>query len=332
MLHERHNWIFALAALLTVLLAACSEKSEPGVGLKAVTADLSFGIPPLPEEAFVEPPQVGQVDLQIQLPRTPGQTTASPAPLKCPEAPVTEFADEEAPIDAKGRPIEGVYDWKLDGRYTVQGVKLGLPPFEERAIERLTQDSVNRENYTFQHVQVVKGTSPPIILTSTFELNNTDPEANFNLTAVGRVESPRLRGLRLTRFEQRTTRETTVYAPSRPLLFLPLPVRVGTSFTSQESDPGSRITVSHSGKITGRIQIDACGELISAWLVDGEQTVTQGSTVVRRNYDYAVATQFGATIVFEHVEDPCQQTVNGECQPEPRLVYNTRIGSVGPRG
>lgn len=337
MARARHRQDLAIFLVAFALLYACSRSSQPGVGLKAVTADLSFGIPPLTEEAFQSSlAQLGEVDLRIELPRSPREvTTVPPAAPKCPEAPITEFVDEEAPIDAKGRPAEDLYDWKLDGHHAVQGggqsVKVALSPFEERRIEGVTQDPANRDNYTFRHVEVIKGTSPPITRTASYELNNSDPEASFNHPTLGRVESPRLRGLRLIKFEQKGAQGTTVFQPNRPILYLPVPVRVGTSFTSAETDPRNGIALAHSGVIRGRILLDACGELISAWLIDGEQTVTQGGSAVRRNYDYAVATQFGATIVFEHVEDPCQQTVNGQCQPEPRLVYDSRVGSLGPK-
>src|SRR5687768_16059827 len=112
-----------VACVIIVTSAACVEQDQPGVGAKAINADVAFGTddepgggpesPPAAPANFA--PQTGERATSVpalprsvvtspraSVPRFPfeARTTTIPAgPNSCPNAGLNEFPDEEAPLN-----------------------------------------------------------------------------------------------------------------------------------------------------------------------------------------------------------------------------------------
>jgi hypothetical protein len=104
------------------------------------------------------------------------------------------------------------------------------------------------------------------------------------------------------------------------LLVLPLPVRTGEEFTSVAVDPRSRFTIRYDAMTVRRSRVDACGEIIEGWLVEGIQTTSAGDA---RDYRIIVAPHLGAILLNESVSlENDSGTYNldftiGQSQPDP---------------
>ena len=56
-------------------------------------------------------------------------------------------------------------------------------------------------------------------------------------------------------------------------------------------------------KVTRRARIDACGDVVDGWSVEGTRTFSQGTAAgTPQNYDFVVATQLGAMLISEHIK------------------------------
>jgi hypothetical protein len=79
---------------------------------------------------------------------------------------------------------------------------------------------------------------------------------------------------------------------------LPLPVVPGEQFASVAVDADTLQVASYQAQVVSRDRIDACGEYVEGWRVRGTLTFA-GETP--QQYDILVATQYGATVVSEHI-------------------------------
>ena len=89
------------------------------------------------------------------------------------------------------------------------------------------------------------------------------------------------------------------FNPSPPLLYLPLPVAAGNSWTSTGVDATSGETRRISGEVNERASIDACGTMLDGWLVEISETRATPAGAVIIDYEAVVSTELGAVIVAE---------------------------------
>jgi hypothetical protein len=307
----------ALLLLVVVLLMpACLGRSRAGVGVKSLAADLVFGIPPLPEE--VPPPNVDLVPEdapQVQNvgrgkpsvgSRGLGPSVGSDA---CPAAGPTDFPDEEATTEVVGQPKQGTYRWIVDGTQEVPAVGTQqLPRQVDRNIFAIRSLGGKDFEYKTKEHELIFGSS----VTTTMTWQVLTPQT-------GRTDV----GLFLVGWTRKSRQEERVFAPFTPVLFLPTPAIIGKAVSSPPATSDEGEVLRHSGTITKRLRVDACGKVIDSWFVDGDQTFTSASRQsYTRNFDYAISTQFGGIMVFEHAEVP---------QAAPQLKYDARIGQVEPK-
>ena len=311
MSRQRPNLVRVVAGLAAgVLLGACA-RGESGIGVQRFALDVAFG-PKAPAAgpanfgpstpAAVPEALPGQVEVELQL---PGTTFRPPlgAIEDCPVADETTFPDRAAPPQVEGMPREGLYRWQRDGIQTINaapGVELPVGGFERRAV-RAVERSTPTE-FSFETVQAeVDGT---IVVTS-WQVRTAATQRSVD-TIVGpsvRTGDPD-RGLALTGIERFAPDGSPVGTPFRPatgILYLPLPVILGETWSSAGIDPGTGEVLSHDGTVVGRQLVDACGEVVDGWRVEGSQTFG-GAQNRSRTYDYGVATHLGGILIEEDVE------------------------------
>jgi hypothetical protein len=338
---------------LAVGLAACAESDPAGVTVKGFDDDLVFGVKEQPDVAGpntlgsqVDPNGLSGVNLlpDQAFATNPGSRikapVARPRPT-CPDADASTFPEEPAPLSVPidRRPRVGGYRWKksgfVQGAATV-GQRLEVSGFEERVIRNITEKgpSTNTKSlgvpgssadpgvvYTYETVQPdVSGN----VVVSTFQVDTSpagvfsDPAATGEEVRAGGPE----RGIVLKRLDivDREGTTLTTFAPVTGLLLLPLPVRAGEDFVSSAIDSRTGATASFQGKVLDRQQVDACGEVVEAWLVRGTQTFS-GEETITRQYELTVATGLGGIPVVEKID---QNDANGE------LHVVSTIGQLTP--
>jgi hypothetical protein len=92
------------------------------------------------------------------------------------------------------------------------------------------------------------------------------------------------------------------FHPSTPLLYLPLPVEVGDTWTSVAIDPKTQKVIRHEGRAVGRQAVDACGTRIDGWRVEATQTYAGGDSTTR-TFNYVISNEFGGILIAEHIDE-----------------------------
>lgn len=310
---ERRNTPRLLIGLICglTLMGACVQPPESGVSVRAVAADLIFGIPPLPEP--VEPPNIDTTPDEptgvVRIGDGPSPPPPPPPPPRelCPVAPPTEFPDEAAPtVVGSNRPQAGQYLWVVNGYQDVPDLgRMGLPTTTNRVIVGVEESGVAGGEFSFttREREIVFGSQRTI--EQTFRV---EPQAGIWLTQIVTIDS---QGNRAS------------FNPQPEILYLSMPAKLGDTVDTVGIDPLSQEVLRHEGTLIRRHRVDACGEVIDSWLVQATQeftSVTQQRP--SKTYNYAIGTQFGGIIVFEHVETPPN---------DPDLVFDARIGQTAPR-
>ena len=91
--------------------------------------------------------------------------------------------------------------------------------------------------------------------------------------------------------------------PTTGLLLGPLPIRTGEMFTSVAVDPVTNQSFRYEAQLVKRDRVDACGEILDGWRVEGTLTVS-GRTQSTVKLTTIVAPQLGMIPVYEKVEGP----------------------------
>jgi hypothetical protein len=322
------------------------------VTVKGFDDNLVFGVKEQPEAAppnalgdtAIDPNALGDAGLPSQI-FTPVRRPSSPLlprpRVECEAADSTDSPEEPAPLTVPidRRPKAGLYKWKRSG--TAKGpatgdVELRISGFEQRAVRDIKElgPSTNARSlgvpgsasdpgvvFTYETVQPdINGN----VVVSLFQVDTSplgvyqDPPAGGDEIRAGGPE----RGVVLKSYKVLDAEGDTisVFEPSNGLLLLPLPVRAGEDFTASAVDPLSGASASYRAKVLDRQLVDACGELIQAWKVQGTQTFSVGEGTVVRDYTLVVATGLGGIPVMEKID----QTVGGE------LHLESTIGQLIP--
>lgn len=330
----------AITSLLLVAATACIRPPSR-VGIKALTADLVFGIPPVeepvvPPDSFPDEPSSftpGNLAARDLVPR--GRVTAA----ACPEATVNEVA-KEAGARIEGRPQLGRYRWKRSGEQTVLGQRYKVDGFGQKSVLEVIQAS-HPEEFTFKILN--QGT------VEVFEVvmsGPTAPPPPIIPAGYGIVrDQGSINGIYLTEmiFNYGQNNQSH-FVPDPSILYMPLPVLPGFQRSVTGTDPKTLTSMTHNFHVFDRARYDACGELVQAWYVEADQTfsnptageegeeITEAGASFTRRYHYSVATQYGGMIVFEHIQSPCQayDAEQKKCTPEADVILDQNIGQLEP--
>lgn len=331
--YRRRSTALVLILAGSILLASCGPPAARRIGLRSVAADLVFGIPPL-EEPAAPPDTLGPIGPALDPGPTDTRRPIQPGPARrtCPDPEINEVRVEADTKPSSKPPLEGTYVWRQEGHITYPAPlgRFSLPPFTARLVQ--DADLIGEgPDYEFTTVQLDVVSETEVEQTFQVITSRPDPRTGPNIVRDEGVTN----GIFLTRIVRTNFEGRRVtFNPNPPILFIPLPVVTGFQRTTHSSDPINLQLLSHSIDVRGRQRQNACGELVDSWFVEGFQTFSSADETFTRKYNYAIATQFGGLIVFEHVERPC----NGytpeakECGAagDGDLKYDTHIAQVEP--
>ena len=300
--------------LLAFVASSCVHRGDPGIGLQDVQTDVEFSAitkgagpanvqpsaAPGGNAAGPDPSEFGfGKDYLDKLPPTSARSTS------CPEAPVSAAPAEEATLVVKGTPETGVYRWNRKG---VQKITTPIPltleigGSEKRLIRNVAKSGGG--DFTYELAQGELGSDE--IVVTTFMVR---PNAPSRRVAAGPVDArfgTPDRGLsivKIERFNAKTGQLASTFEPVTPVLLLPIPVLPGEQIQSSGVDPRTLDVLQINAKVTRRKRVDACGEVVDGWGVEGTRTFSRSSTPgTPQTYDYIVATQLGAMLISEHIK------------------------------
>lgn len=268
----------------------------------------------LPSQDFGPPTTVKK-----SFPRPNFESTTSNA-SDCPPAALNAFPEENAPLNVpKDRlPLEGEYRWKRTGTYETPNALDPSKPvvnnadgFERRLIQKVTKEAddpvtKDRMRYTYEVVQpeVVSG----FIATTRYRVDTAAQSAEFQNTlgperaSGGEPE----RGLVIKNVSRQDAggNRGPGFAPTTGLLIGPLPIRTGEQFTSVAVDPTTNQSMRYEAQLIARDRVDACGEIIDGWRVEGTLTSSGRTSQSSIKYTTIVAPQLGMIPIYEKIEAP----------------------------
>lgn len=260
----------------------------------------------LPSQDFAPAPEKKVPDFGFSAPKRATATT------DCRTASVDEFPDEAAPLNvpAERRPEVGSYRFKRAGTLTAKdGTSTELMGFEQRSIRNvkaLPADPTKRDRirYTYETAQPEVGSDAKVITTYQVDTAATSNEVNSPVSGDRASGGEPERGLVLKsiRREDATGKALPgAFSPATGLLLVPLPIRQGEAFVSVAVDPATQQAYRYQATVVQRERVDACGEILDGWLVQGTLTVsgTQGGA---RKLDLIASPQFGMRIINEYIE------------------------------
>lgn len=315
----------ALPLLFAIVAAACGDGGDsaaPGVGVRKVAADISFGLKATQDKAGADvtgPTDIG-TDLgpaeEVALSDTPSQLgRRRPTPFvrlspPCRAATVNDNPARAAGIYSDTLPDEGLYRWKRGGEEELTALKGQVYPiegFETRWLRNVEakSDNVNPannvKNLVYTYEMLVPNRYIQGVTVLEFQVKtNAEAQREVNVQVGPRARTGEAeRGLVLKR-------KTDIYGSGNRveydytasgLLFLPLPVSPGEEFSSTAVNARNvQESTTYSATVGTKVQIDACGDLVEGWEVKGDLVDPDGEVT---EYNLVVATQYGVVIIQE---------------------------------
>jgi hypothetical protein len=330
-----------------LLVGACSTSSavKHGVGVRSINTDIGLGVDvnasTAPANTLVRPTQ--QAGPNQPPPITiPPLTLYTPPPSivqKCPTAGPFDFPAKEAGVEPTGQPVPATYTHKIDGTIDYGSGPQKLDTFDSRTIKDVQPVSGIPQAFRYTQTQsFLVDQRQHGVLSTTFRVVPVSPAQTSRTNSdVGRgifIESIHFQGT------GPNGNLSTSFNPQPPVQLMAFPViqgagvagntpQTGTPITSSSgTDPQTGATLTITGTVTGKKQVDACGKKVDSWLTStiedytfNDSSTGQSQTLESR-YNYAFAIQYGSILVYEHTEAPAQGPV---------LIVDDRIASI-PKG
>lgn len=308
MFQKRPKLLVSSVLALLVLLPSCLRPPDPRVGVKALTADLVFGIPPLDEP--VGPPLPDDIEEPVlsQDPDPFDRRIKPPSKfvpkMDCEEADSKQVRYPNANKPSSVPPI-GDFRWKNEGFIKSSGISIPLATFEQRSIKDLkiqTSSGGQPKDYTWMTEEREVGT---------FALVRTYWKVVTSQVVQSPVDSnqeadPGLNGTYITKVEKIKDGETRSFEPNPPVLMLPwgAAADAGRRFGGDDAyvDPTTQETWVLQGTILENRGWDACGEMIDSRFVNGYLRVVTALGSFDYNFDYGIAQPYGGILIGEQVE------------------------------
>ncbi len=335
----RKPLLCSLVAFALVAVACGGPEGSRGVRVEDISTDVGLGIE-INLDAAPAPVVTGPVRRRvIELPQNtlPPFETVPPVNVECKRAGDFDFPAVDAGVDpdARARPTEGSYRWKLDGKIITDAGDLKVDEFETRTIADVEDDTAAPGAFRFKMTQKRLFDNRPGdgTLETTYRVVPTGQIRNVPNPPAGPTVADTGRGLYLvsTLFKGRDEEGQPVesrFEPTSPLLLLPFPVTDGTEIDSSGTDPQTGMQISITGQIKGKKQVDACGKRVDSWFVDADQDVrvtnpeTLQTETFTGDYNYGVNPQYGSMMMYERVLAP---------KDGPIVTVEARIGRVPKR-
>lgn len=312
--------------LAVLVLGGCVSPNEAGVGVRDMEANIVFGVKDdggkdgaggsalatgefLTGPEAISPGEVQFLPEQRERPTVskPKFTPALRPANACPPAAANTFAETAAPLNVTEAPKVGSYRWKKGGEaeFTlIPNQKFPISGFEQRLVTESAKVANSPDNpapgleFVFKVVQP-DGNQGQAVTTYRVKTMARSVSANPSFTdARARTGVPG-RGVAIEKVEKfdRSGGRVDEFAPSTPLLVFPLEVVQGESFQSSAVDPKTGRSIQIQAQVKERVEVDACGKILSGWLVDGTRTESGGGGP--QPYKYVVAPQMGGMVISE---------------------------------
>ena len=327
---SRNTRYLAALAFGLIVVSSCSSEGDGarnGVDVRSINTNVGLGIEvqaAAPANVTVRPrerpqePSATIPPLEFEIPK--------PTTKPCPDAGPFDFPELDSGVEPKGRPAEARYDWKIDGKYTDGFGDFVLDSFDARRVENVKDHSSIPDAFIYDQVQE-----------NFFDERQNEGKliTHFRVVpkpAVQQEQVPNDVGKGLF-IEGQTfigkddqghdVERTLTWSPAIQLIAFP--VKDGTAIDTTGTDLGTGTQERITGVVKGKKQVDACGHRVDSWFVDAELRFTftdsrTGQTeTLDANYDYGVAPQYGALLVFEHIDAP---------KDGPVVRLDARIGRV----
>jgi hypothetical protein len=320
-------------ATTSVLLAGCVSQGKPGLAVRQLqpvppTADMNPQVDLGNGTVDILPPQPVQQTPSTK-PRVIPQVPVNAASNPCPPAAEDAFPAQIASFSVTQPPQPGEYRWKEtvqqplgDGKTTatitqflkhdiinVSPVTVTSNPIPANVANQIGTSSAPVVSFTYD--EVIHNLDGSTTMTSysvkDHEVNATVANPNGELPTNAPLGPPD-RGLAITKVVQTSAdgKTVTTFAPTTPVLLIPLDVAYPETFQSVGVAPdGTTMTV--DANIVHRSRVDACGTIIDGWEVDSTQYFAMpGQTATPVSDNYYVATQLGAILTYESKTLPSQ--------------------------
>lgn len=307
----------AAVAIAFVTIATSCVGSDQGLDIQKLQADLSFGVRELTTDAppaNFSPPAESEDLEEIQFPEhtPPPFLTPAAAAVHCPDAAINEFPDRVAPEVVEGKPAAGTYRWKI-----LRGSELRLEKRYLRKVEEISEREFTYETLQTDTTGVISVTKWRVNSggisqgvgggSGTTRRRYGESDAGISIERIDRYSAGRLVG---------------TFQPVSPVLYFPLPIAQGEEWTSTGIDINTGQSLEHSGKVIRRERVDACGDVVEGWLVEGAQSFRGADGDRARKYDYIVGLAEGGVLLSERIE-----TLASQGKP---TVTTYELGQVKP--
>lgn len=313
-----------VAASVALFGSACKGPPDPlEVSVREFPTDVILGSQGValaaPSNQEVSSPPVAPLIISsaptpASRPRQQTQTASPKGP--CPAAHPFDAPKDEAPARATFSPLAANYPYRNTGTFEYkQGTTANagvFPAQAYRSIRDVSRPGTNANTgYTFK----VAETLAEVTTTTTYAVV---PESSI----------PGEAGVFISRIETiRAGVPNEDFQPQPRIKILEFPLIANLNWKSSGADPRSQLSMTIQGRvgieipdgqdageepdILARARVDACGEVIDAWLIEiggpssGAAPDPAGGTFVGPNKDlrlkgvHAIATQFGAFSVYD---------------------------------
>ena len=329
-----------------MLLASCSsdgDGSRAGVGVREINTNVGLGIEldqAAPPNIVVQRPQRRQLERpESTLPPFDFEVP-KPVDRPCALAGPFDFPKEETGVVPKGRPKAGTYPWKLDGRVATGDGVFKVDDFETRTISAVEDHPNAPGAFRFTVTQPYYADLRSDTGATSTTVYRVVPSSPVNSE---QVASDAGAGVFIEQIvskgkDAEGNAVQSTFNPVPPVQLIGFPVEDGAGnggstqtgapiSSSSGVDPATGAQLTIQGTVKGKRQIDACGDRVDSWFVDGAQFFRypsgNGQTeTFEANYDYGIAPQFGGMLVYEHIDAP---------RDGPVAQIDFRVGTVPER-
>ncbi|MEO7817857.1 MAG: hypothetical protein ABIS18_01780, partial [Actinomycetota bacterium] len=250
-----------LLLVCLIFVGACAKAPSSGVNVKALTAKLVFGVPPLvpPPATLADSPELEEDFLPIPPPRGPKPPPPPPPRVPCPKADPSKADAQPSDIPEKVLPKIGLYRWKVAGYEFHPGRQVPVTKVGSFIERKVIDVAVLEGDYDFTYSVVGRqpnfnGSVKKLVFKVDRDVDDASDVAGIFLTQI--VDRPG------------TVRESILNLnPAIPMLRLP--VKGGDRIDAQSVSNVDFGVLKLTGLVLGKARrVDACGTNIDAWNVD----------------------------------------------------------------
>ena len=301
---DRRRVVRSLIALAALGAAAACGNADPGITVTSAQSDVVFAgasASPAASAAPAAGPSDGQAftpsvpnlpqsfptlkgfdnnNPPFQFPE-PGGSTAPARSNICPGPPVFSSAPTAATTYVEGQPKPGFYLWQLltteDLGSNVKVTTAKYTNYEIKNVSKITtRANPSGEPTSVFTYDLVAPIGKGSTITYTMQVKQNAQGANVSTGNVGkptRVSEPDA-GVAIAKEVQRNSAGdvTGQFAPTVPVLILPLPIQGGADFRGAGTDPTTGGSMQVTGTVKGPDRVSGCSEFVQG--IRADVTVT----------------------------------------------------------